>query len=48
MLKLTKAVLDAKIAWLDDCMKGEFIPSHDNDERDKNWQKICIQRKRRK
>ena len=48
MLKLTKAVLDAKIAWLDDCMKGEFIPSNDNDERDKNWQKNLYTKEEKK
>ena len=37
MMSITKAVLDAKMAWMDDCMKGEFIPSQDNEGHDKNW-----------
>ena len=48
MLNITKAVLDTKLAWLDDCMKGELIPSHDNDERDKDWQKNLYTKQEKK
>ena len=39
MMSVTKAVLDSKLVWLEDCMRGPFIQSTDNEGRDKDWQK---------
>ena len=38
-MSVTKAVLDSKLVWLEDCMRGPFIQSTDNEGRDKDWQK---------
>ena len=48
MMSISKAILDAKIAWMDDCMKGKFIPSQDNEGRDKNWQRNLYTKEEKK